>query len=92
MDDLLRRTEEAVTYAVKRGAPGHVCHRRHDAGFPGNDQAALHDGDQLRRTAHRSDRYCRPRHAGRRQALVRFVIEEVVKPSGRRDPDQLART
>jgi isopropylmalate/homocitrate/citramalate synthase len=82
VDDLLRRTEEAVTYAINRGVP--VMYVTEDT-----TRAAPETIERLYTTAIR----CGARHivltdtvghatpAGAK-ALVRFVIEQVVKPSG----------
>ena len=82
MDDLLRRTEEAV--AVRRYAGRPVMYVTEDTtrAFPGNDQKALHNGNQLRRTAHRADRHCRSCHTGWRQSAGAIRDREVVEPSG----------
>jgi isopropylmalate/homocitrate/citramalate synthase len=82
MDDLLRRTEESVTYAVKRGVPVMYVTEDTTRAFP----------ETIKRL-YTSAINCGARHivltdtvgfatpAGAR-ALVQFVIEEVVKPSG----------
>src|SRR5262245_47773358 len=82
LDDLLRRTEEAVTYAIQRGMPVMYVTEDTTRAFP----------DTIRRL-YTTAIQCGARHivltdtvghatpAGS-QALVRFVIEEVVQPSG----------
>jgi len=82
IDDLLRRTEEAVTYAMQRGVPVMYVTEDTSRAFP----------DTIKRL-YTTAINCGARHivltdtvghatpAGAR-ALVRFVIEEVVKPSG----------
>ena len=82
IDDLLRRTEEAVTYAIKRGVPVMYVTEDSTRAFPETIK-------KLYSTAIR----CGARHivltdtVGHAtpegvKALVKFVIEEVVKPSG----------
>src|SRR5437870_3804315 len=82
MDDLMRRTEEAVTYAIRRGVPVMYVTEDTTRAFP----------DTIRRL-YTTAINCGARHivltdtvghatpAGA-QALVKFVIEEVVRPSG----------
>jgi len=82
IDDLLRRTEEAVRYAIQRGVPVMYVTEDTSRAFP----------DTIKRL-YTTAINCGARHivltdtvghatpAGAR-ALVRFVIEEVVKPSG----------
>jgi len=82
LDDLLQRTEEAVTYAIQRDMPVMYVTEDTTRAFPDTIRS-------LYTTAIR----CGARHivltdtvghatpAGA-QALVRFVIEEVVQPSG----------
>src|SRR5438874_1224452 len=82
MDDLLRRTEEAVTYAIGRGVPVMYVTEDTTRAFP----------EAIKRL-YTTAINCGARHivltdtvghatpAGAR-ALVRFVIDEVVKPSG----------
>jgi isopropylmalate/homocitrate/citramalate synthase len=80
--DLLRRTEEAVTYAMKHGVPVMYVTEDTTRAFP----------DTIKRLYNTAIR-CGARHivltdtvgyatpAGAR-ALVRFVVDEIVKPSG----------
>ena len=82
MDDLMRRTEEAVSYAIKRGVPVMYVTEDTTRAFP----------ETIKRL-YTTAITCGARHivltdtvghatpAGAR-ALVRFVIDEVVKPSG----------
>jgi 2-isopropylmalate synthase len=82
MDDLLRRTEEAVTYAIKRGLPVMYVTEDTTRAFP----------DTIR-SLYTTAINCGARHivltdtvghatpSGAR-ALVRFIVDEVVKPSG----------
>jgi 2-isopropylmalate synthase len=82
MDDLMRRTEEAVTYAVSHGLPVMYVTEDTTRAFP----------ETIRRL-YTTAINCGARHialtdtvghatpAGT-QALVSFVIEEIVKPSG----------
>ncbi len=82
MDDLMRRTEEAVTYAMKRNVPVMYVTEDTTRAFP----------EAIKRL-YTTAINCGARHivltdtvghatpAGAR-ALVRFVIDEVVKPSG----------
>jgi 2-isopropylmalate synthase len=82
MDDLMRRTEEAVTYAIRRGVPVMYVTEDTTRAFP----------ETIRRL-YTTAINCGARHivltdtvghatpAGA-QALVKFVIEEVVRPSG----------
>jgi len=82
LDDLLQRTEEAVTYAIQRDMPVMYVTEDTTRAFP----------DTIRRL-YTTAIQCGARHivltdtvghatpAGA-QALVRFVIEEVVQPSG----------
>ncbi len=66
LDQLLRLTEEAITFAVRRGTAGDVRDRRHDARGSGDAAPALLDRDPRRRVARLRRRHRRPRHAGRR--------------------------
>jgi isopropylmalate/homocitrate/citramalate synthase len=82
VDDLLRRTEEAVTYAMNHGVPVMYVTEDTTRAFP----------DTIKRLYNTAIR-CGARHivltdtvgyatpAGAR-ALVRFVVDEIVKPSG----------
>ena len=80
--DLLRRTEEAVTYAMKHGVPVMYVTEDTTRAFPDTIK-------QLYNTAIR----CGARHIvltdtvgyatpAAARALVRFVVDEIVKPSG----------
>src|SRR5262244_3192321 len=82
MDDLMRRTEEAVTYAIQRGVPVMYVTEDTTRAFP----------ETIKRL-YTTAISCGARHivltdtvghatpAGTR-ALVKYVIEEVVEPSG----------
>src|SRR5689334_14258541 len=82
IDDLLRRTEEAVTYAMKQGVPVMDVTDATTRAFPDTMK-------RLYNTAIRCGarhivltdtvRYATPAAA---RALVRFVVDEIVKPSG----------
>jgi 2-isopropylmalate synthase len=82
MDDLMRRTEESVSYAVKRGAPVMYVTEDTTRAFPETVKrlytTAINCGA---RHIVLTDTVGHATPAGAR-ALVRFVIEEVVKPSG----------
>jgi len=82
MDDLMRRTEEAVSYAVKRGVPVMYVTEDTTRAFPETIKrlysTAINCGA---RHIVLTDTVGHATPAGSR-ALVRFVIEEVVKPSG----------
>ena len=82
MDDLMRRTEESVSYAVKRGAPVMYVTEDTTRAFPETVKRlytpAINCGA---RHIVLTDTVGHATPAGAR-ALVRFVIEEVVKPSG----------
>ena len=82
MDDLLRRTEESVTYAIKRGVPVMYVTEDTTRAFPETIKrlytAAINCGA---RHIVLTDTVGHATPAGAR-ALVRFVIDEVVKPSG----------
>ena len=82
MDDLMRRTEEAVSYAVKRGVPVMYVTEDTTRAFPETIKrlytAAINFGA---RHIVLTDTVGHATPAGARE-LVRFVIEEVVKPSG----------
>lgn len=82
MDDLLRRTEEAVTYGVERGLPVMYVTEDTTRAFPETVKrlytAAINCGA---RHIVLTDTVGHATPAGAR-ALVRFVIEEIVKPSG----------
>jgi len=82
MDDLLRRTEESVSYAIKRGAPVMYVTEDTTRAFPDTVKklytTAINCGA---RHIVLTDTVGHATPAGVR-ALVRFVVEEVVKPSG----------
>jgi 2-isopropylmalate synthase len=82
MDDLMRRTEESVSYAIKRGAPVMYVTEDTTRAFPETVKklytAAINCGA---RHIVLTDTVGHATPAGAR-ALVRFVVEEVVKPSG----------
>jgi 2-isopropylmalate synthase len=82
MDDLLRRTEDAVTYAMKRGVPVMYVTEDTTRAFPETIKrlyaTAINCGA---RHIVLTDTVGHATPAGAR-ALVRFVIDEVVKPSG----------
>jgi isopropylmalate/homocitrate/citramalate synthase len=82
MDDLMRRTEESVSYAIKRGAPVMYVTEDTTRAFPETIKklytTAINCGA---RHIVLTDTVGHATPAGAR-ALVRFVIEEVVKPSG----------
>jgi 2-isopropylmalate synthase len=82
MDDLMRRTEESVSYAIKRGAPVMYVTEDTTRAFPETVKklytTAINCGA---RHIVLTDTVGHATPAGAR-ALVRFVIEEVVKPSG----------
>ena len=82
MDDLLRRTEESVSYAVKRGAPVMYVTEDTTRAFPETIKrlytTAINCGA---RHIVLTDTVGHATPAGAK-ALVRFVIDEVVKPSG----------
>ena len=82
MDDLMRRTEEAVTYAIKRGVPVMYVTEDTTRAFPETIKrlytAAINYGA---RHIVLTDTVGHATPAGAR-ALVRFVIDEVVRPSG----------
>src|SRR5947208_10918584 len=82
MDDLLRRTEEAVTYGIKRGVPVMYVTEDTTRAFPETIKrlytTALNCGA---RHIVLTDTVGHATPAGTR-ALVRFIIDEVVKPSG----------
>ncbi len=82
MDDLLRRTEESVTYAMRRGVPVMYVTEDTTRAFPETIKrlyaAAINCGA---RHIVLTDTVGHATPAGSR-ALVRFVIDEVVKPSG----------
>ncbi|PYS01741.1 MAG: 2-isopropylmalate synthase [Acidobacteria bacterium] len=82
MDDLLRRTEEAVTYGIKRGVPVMYVTEDTTRAFPETIKrlytTALNCGA---RHIVLTDTVGHATPAGAR-ALVRFVIDEVVRPSG----------
>jgi isopropylmalate/homocitrate/citramalate synthase len=82
MDDLMRRTEEAVTYGIRRGVPVVYVTEDTTRAFPETVKrlytTAINCGA---RHIVLTDTVGHATPAGAR-ALVRFVIEEVVKPSG----------
>jgi 2-isopropylmalate synthase len=82
MDDLMRRTEESVSYAIKRGAPVMYVTEDTTRAFPETVKklytTAINCGA---RHIVLTDTVGHATPAGAR-ALVRFVVEEVVKPSG----------
>src|SRR5947208_1225247 len=82
MDDLMRRTEEAVTYAIRRGVPVMYVTEDTTRAFPETIKrlyiTAINCGA---RHIVLTDTVGHATPAGA-QALVRFVIEEVVQPSG----------
>ena len=82
MDDLLRRTEESVSYAVKRGAPVMYVTEDTTRAFPETIKrlytTAINCGA---RHIVLTDTVGHATPAGAK-ALVRFVIDAVVKPSG----------
>jgi isopropylmalate/homocitrate/citramalate synthase len=82
MDDLMRRTEEAVTYAMKRNVPVMYVTEDTTRAFPETIKrlytTAINCGA---RHIVLTDTVGHATPAGAR-ALVRFVIDEVVKPSG----------
>jgi 2-isopropylmalate synthase len=83
LDDLLRRTEEAVTYAVRRGVPVMYVTEDTTRAFPETIKklykTAINCGaTQIILT----DTVGHATPAGVK-ALVKFVMDEVVKPSGR---------
>jgi len=82
MDDLLRRTEEAVTYGIKRGLPVMYVTEDTTRAFPETIKrlyvTAINCGA---RHIVLTDTVGHATPAGVR-ALVRFVVDEVVMPSG----------
>jgi 2-isopropylmalate synthase len=82
MDDLLRRTEEAVTYAMRRGVPVMYVTEDTTRAFPETIKrlytTAINCGA---RHIVLTDTVGHATPAGAR-SLVKFVIDEVVKPSG----------
>ena len=82
MDDLLRRTEDSVSYAMKRGVPVMYVTEDTTRAFPETIRrlytAAINCGA---RHIVLTDTVGHATPAGAR-ALVRFVVDEVVKPSG----------
>jgi len=82
MDDLLRRTEEAVTYGIKHGVPVMYVTEDTTRAFPETIKrlyaTAINYGA---RHIVLTDTVGHATPAGAR-ALVRFVIDEVVRPSG----------
>ena len=83
LDDLMRRTEEAVTYAVRRGVPVMYVTEDTTRAFPETIKklytTAIHCGaEQIILTD--TVGHATPDGV---KALVKFVMDEVVKPSGR---------
>src|SRR6478672_9090777 len=82
MDDLLRRTEESVSYAVKRGAPVMYVTEDTTRAFPETVKrlytTAINCGA---RHIVLTDTVGHATPSGAR-ALVRFVVDEIVKTSG----------
>src|SRR5206468_10434732 len=82
MDDLLRRTEQAVTYAIRRGAPVMYVTEDTTRAFPETVTklytTAINCGA---RHIVLTDTVGHATPAGA-AALVKFVIETVVRPSG----------
>lgn len=82
MDDLLRKTEEAVTYGIKHGVPVMYVTEDTTRAFPETVKrlytAAINCGA---RHIVLTDTVGHATPSGAR-ALVKFVIDEVVKPSG----------
>jgi 2-isopropylmalate synthase len=82
MDDLLRRTEEAVSYAIRRGVPVMYVTEDTTRAFPGTIKRLYSTAiDCGARHIVLTDTVGHATPAGAR-ALVKFVIDEVVKPSG----------
>jgi 2-isopropylmalate synthase len=82
VDDLLRRTEEAVTYAVRRGAPVLYVTEDTTRAFPETIKKLYSTAIQCgARHIILTDTVGHATPAGA-TALVRFVIEEVVRASG----------
>jgi 2-isopropylmalate synthase len=82
MDDLLRRTEEAVTYAISRGVPVMYVTEDTSRAFPETIKRLYTTAiDCGARHIVLTDTVGHATPAGAR-ALVKFVVEEVVKPSG----------
>src|SRR5262245_42072578 len=82
MDDLMRRTEEAVTYGIRRGVPVMYVTEDTTRAFPDTIKklytTAINCGA---RHIVLTDTVGHATPAGS-AALVEFVVEEVVKPSG----------
>jgi 2-isopropylmalate synthase len=82
MDDLMRRTEEAVTYAVRRGVPVMYVTEDTTRAFPKTIQRLYSTAISCgARHIVLTDTVGHATPAGTR-ALVKFVIDNVVKPSG----------
>jgi 2-isopropylmalate synthase len=82
IDDLLRRTEEAVTYAISRGLPVMYVTEDTTRAFPETIKWLYTTAiDCGARHIVLTDTVGHATPAGAR-ALVKFVVEEVVKPSG----------
>src|SRR5262245_34323367 len=82
LDDLLRRTEEAVTYAIKRGVPVMYVTEDSTRAFP--DTIKKLYSNAIRYGARHIVLTDTVGHATPEgvKALVTFVIDEVIKPSG----------
>jgi 2-isopropylmalate synthase len=82
MDDLMRRTEEAVSYAVRRGVPVMYVTEDTTRAFPKTIQRLYSTAISCgARHIVLTDTVGHATPAGTR-ALVKFVIDNVVKPSG----------
>jgi isopropylmalate/homocitrate/citramalate synthase len=82
MDDLMRRTEEAVTYAVRRGVPVMYVTEDTTRAFPETIQRLYSSAISCgARHIVLTDTVGHATPAGAK-ALVKFVIDNVVKPSG----------
>ena len=90
-DFLLQTTEKAVKYAVSLGLDVDVRHRGYEPLRSGDGEAALFDGDQLRRACHRDLRHCRARHAHGRVRAGAVCDRGSGEAFGRKDSRGLAR-
>ncbi len=82
MDDLLRRTEEAVSYAMRRGLPVMYVTEDTTRAFPETIKRLYSTAIQCgARHIVLTDTVGHATPAGTR-SLVQFVIDEIVKPSG----------
>jgi len=82
MDDLMRRTEEAVTYAIKRGVPVMYVTEDTTRAFPETIKRLYTNAINFgARHIVLTDTVGHATPSGA-HALVRFVIDEIVKPSG----------